>query len=216
MKKVIILIALMFLLPNWSFAQNMDEQIFQSICMNLIHQDSFNTIAQKLKNKVVLVADPVSGYQWIKYIDTSDSKTTTVFDSYSKNDRINILSGQSFPYLPLADTIYIVDTNGFLNNEYSFESGGHFFKIALHNYDLYGIGDGNKMKYKKIYKQFIDNTNTRHLFLHRVRMYQNLLTLSFVFIRQLDGEYKFPFKLKSCELIPGKPGYSDGLFYFLE
>ncbi len=210
MKKVIILIALMSLLPHTSFAQNMDEQMFQSICLNLLQQDSFNTIAQKLKNKVVLVADPVSGYQWIKYIDTSDSKTIAAFKRYTTDDQIKILTGCSFPYLPLADTLYIIDTNGFFNLELSFEKSGHEFKIDLDEYSYRHFQ--NLRKYKKTGELFTDKANTKYMFLHQIRLYQNQLTLSFVFNNNEKGSYTFSFNLNKENMTPGRSGYDYDRF----
>lgn len=210
MKRFIILITLIFLLPHASVAQNMDEQMFQSICLNLLQQDSLDAIYKMFDNKILVLEDPVTGEVIVKYTDTSDSKKMAALKSYSKDALMKIINGRSFPYLPLADTIYIIDSNNFFPDNYTFEKGGHMFKIERDDY-FYRHFD-NLRKYKTTTRQFIDLPNTRYLFLHEVRLCQNQINISFLFNNNKKGQYNFCFTLINGFTSPVKSGYNYDRF----
>lgn len=129
MKRIFVFVTVLFFLQLAAHAQNVDKQLFESICQNIVKQNDYLLLRKKLTG-VSIVTDPVSGNQTIKYLEAADNRAVEQFKKYSRQDQIAILNAEALPVFPLNDTILIVDTLRFFSEGISYAIDGYLFKVV--------------------------------------------------------------------------------------
>jgi hypothetical protein len=134
------------------FSQNVEKDILKSICENMIVQNDYYLLKQKLTGFKV-VEEPISGLKDIIYPPNAKSTSIDKFMKYNKEEKISILSSFYFPIFPITDTVFIIDSIKFFSEDDYFLKGKQCFvvkrimnKKSLSNYmilDAVGIRDNN-------------------------------------------------------------------------
>lgn len=128
MSKYLIYIFFFLLLhSSSSFSQNLENELFNSLCKELLKKDKYLSFKEQLHG-VYIVVDAESFKESIIYPDTLSSDIFKYFKTLEKKEQIDILKCQSFPIYPLRDTTYIVDTLRFFSENISY-AGKSFFKV---------------------------------------------------------------------------------------
>jgi len=173
--KYVYLTSLIFLFSKSIYAQNVEEDIFKSICFNLIEENE-NVSAKKQLTGVSLLIDPIKDDTTIKY--TVNNAAIAKFKGYSKGHQIEILTCSDLSIFPLKNTVYILDTLGFFSEGIHLNAKGYSFKIVRSIHEL---------------------PSSRSMYLYKIGVRQNDLALSFGFF---DNKFlkNYYFKLPSASL----------------
>jgi hypothetical protein len=100
----------------------------KNICEDVIKQNDYFLMKRKLAG-FVIVEDPVSASQSLKYPPNVNAVTVEDFNKYSQKEQIAILSSSSLPIFPIVDTVIIVDTLKFFSEGEIFCSGKYCFAV---------------------------------------------------------------------------------------
>ena len=106
MKPLSTLLLFFFCAQNLS-AQNMESDVFRSICSRLLQDNNNNAMKKQIKGIQFLI-DPITMDTVIRYTNSSPA----VFQAYSKARQVEILTSNDLPVFPLKNTIYILFPQG--------------------------------------------------------------------------------------------------------
>lgn len=95
---------------NQIFAQKIEEKLFHKLCAEIYNQNESFLIKKKLEGKALLIEDPVTGDQEIRY--TSEEPSIVEFKKRKKEEQLEILNAIEIPNLPLNDTVVVIDSSG--------------------------------------------------------------------------------------------------------
>jgi hypothetical protein len=138
---------------SFAFSQSFESDIFKTICNELLKRNEYYTIKQELNN--ITLAEDIDGRVYIKTEDTLDNAYLVFVKKYNKEEQVQILSSEQLPFLPLKDTIVMVDTMDVFQS-HLYIKDGIVFNVVNSEKDIQVINGNNQIIY--LYKlAFRDN-----------------------------------------------------------